>query len=360
AGPDVAGGHWGDDSLDRRWRAPTDAELRHGIDHFHQPPREVAGDPSWGEWHYFNVISPDRQRWAFVSFIVAGAVGGAADRWGGQVLVTLHEQGKPERRFTTNVPSPLVHYSTTSADLAIGDSRVEVQPDGRYLVRARAREDGRGTPLTIDLVVSPAAGAYFPGAALTSGVVSGYVVPALRADASGSLCVGGSCTTYDAVQAYHDHNWGVWRGVTWEWGAARAGDYTVLYGRIEPPDSVSAAQPLFVYLVDRQGFLAVFRPRAIRYVDARTTIVNGRSIRTPATAEMVDVRGADTLRLRLDIEDASASDTRTALVERGDALGARQLSRPYFVQMKGTATIGGRIRGTPLAGRGAGFFETYR
>ncbi|HET7190131.1 MAG TPA: ABC transporter permease, partial [Gemmatimonadaceae bacterium] len=61
AGPDVAGGHWGDDSLDRRWRAPTDAELRHDIDHFHQPPREVAGDPSWGEWHYFNVISPDRQ-----------------------------------------------------------------------------------------------------------------------------------------------------------------------------------------------------------------------------------------------------------------------------------------------------------
>ena len=230
-----------------------DAELRHDIDHFHLPPREVAGDPSWGEWHYFNVISPDRQRWAFVSFIVAGAVGGAADRWGGQVLVTLHEQGKPERRFTSNVPSPLVHYSTTSADLAIGDSRVEVQPDGRYLVRARAREDGRGTPLTIDLVVSPAAGAYFPGAALTSGVVSGYVVPALRADASGSLCVGGACTTYDAVQAYHDHNWGVWRGVTWEWGAARAGEYTLLYGRIEPPDSVSAAQPLFVYLVDSRG-----------------------------------------------------------------------------------------------------------
>ena len=95
-------------------------------------------------------------------------------------------------------------------------------------------------------------------------------------------------------------------------------------------------------------------------MDGRTTIVNGRSIRTPATAEMVDVRGADTLRLRLDIEDASASDTRAAAVERGDALGARQLSRPYFVQMKGTATIGGRIRGTPLAGTGAGFFETYR
>ena len=360
AGPDVTSGQWNDDSLDRRWRAPSDAELRHDIDRFHAPPAEVAGDPSWGEWHYFNVISADRRQWAFVSFIVAGAVGGAADRWGGQVLVTLHEQGTPQRRFTSTVPSTGVRFSTTDANVAIGESRVDVQSDGRYRVRARAREDASGASLSLDLVVSPAPGAYFPGAALTSGVVSGYVVPALRADATGTLCVAGACTPYENVQAYHDHNWGVWRGVTWEWGAARAGEYTLLYGRIEPPDSVSSAQPLFVYLVDRSGFLAVFRPRTIRYDDARTTIVSGRAIRTPATADLVDVRGDDTLRLTLRIEDASASDTRVAMVERGEALAARNLKRPYFVQMKGTATIAGRIRGTPLAGTGAGFFETYR
>jgi hypothetical protein len=360
AAPDLMAGIWRDDTLDRRWRDPTAAELRHDIDHFHMPPPEVAGDPSWGEWHYFNVISPDRSRWVFVSFIVAGDVGGPADRWGGQVLVTLHEQGKKERRFTATASSAAVRYSTTDADLAIGESRVDVQPDGRYHVRARARERGAGAALALDLIVSPAPGAFFPGAALTSGVVSGYVVPALRADASGTVCVGSACARYEDAQAYHDHNWGVWRGVTWEWGAARAGEYTLLYGRIDPPDSVSSAQPLFVYLVDRAGFLAVFRPRVIRYDDARTTIVDGRSIRTPALAEMVDVRGSDTLRLTLRIEDASATDTRTAMVERGEALAARRLPRPYFVQMKGTASIGGRIRGTPLAGTGAGFFETYR
>ena len=75
---------------------------------------------------------------------------------------------------------------------------------------------------------------------------------------------------------------------------------------------------------------------------------------------MVDVRGDDTLRISLAIEDATATDTRTPAVERGDALAGRAIARPYFVQMKGTATISGRIRGTPLAGRGAGFFETYR
>jgi hypothetical protein len=360
AGPDVAAGRWDDDSLDRRWRAPTDAELRHEIDHFHDPPPEVAGNPSWAEWHYFNVVSPDRRRWAFISFIVAGEVKGAVDRWGGQVLVTLHEQGRPQRRFSSVAASTSVRYSTTDADVAIGESRVDVQPDGRYRVRARAHEETGGAPLALDLIVSPAAGAYFPGAALTSGLVSGYVVPALRADASGTLCVAARCTRYDGVQAYHDHNWGVWRGVTWEWGAARAGGYTLLYGRVQPPDSSATAQPLFVYLVDQAGFLAVFRPREIRYHDARITVVGGHAIRTPATAELVDVRGDDTLRLTLRIEDASASDTRTAMIERGEALEARRLAHPWFVQMKGTATIAGRIRGTPLTGTGAGFFETYR
>ena len=360
AAPNIVAGTWGDDSLDRRWRAPTAAELRHEIDHFHLPPQQAVGDPSWAEWHYFNVISPDRTEWAFASFIVAGDVGGSSGTWGGQVLVTLHAQGAPERRFTASVPASQVRFSVRDADLRIGESRVDVRANGRYRVHAVAREGASGAPLTLDLDIAPSPGAYFPGASIASGIVSGYVVPALRADATGSLCVSGRCTSYDGVQAYHDHNWGVWRGVSWEWGATRAGVYTLLYGRVEQPDSVSAVTPLFVYLVDSSGFLGVFRPRDIRYVDGRTTRVAGGTIRTPSTAELVDIRGEDTLRLTLAMEDATATDTRSALVERGEGLDARHLPRPYFVQMKGRATIAGRIRGTPLAGTGAGFFETYR
>jgi hypothetical protein len=360
AAPNVIGGDWSDDSLDRRWRAPSAAELRHEIDHFHLPPPQAAGDKSWAEWHYFNVISPDAKQWAFVSFIVAGEVGSSNGKWGGQVLVTLHEQGKPARRFTSAAPSGEVRFSTDDANLRIGESQVDVLANGHYAVHARAREDVGGAPLTLDLDVAPSPGAYFPGASVTTGIVSGYVVPALRADATGELCVGGACRRYEDVQAYHDHNWGVWRGVSWEWGAARAGEYTLLYGRVDQPDSVGVTQPLFVYLVDRSGFLGVFRPRDIRYVDGRVTRVGANMIRTPSTAELIDIRGSDTLRLTLAIEDAAATDTRGSTVERGEGLDARQLARPYFVQMKGTATITGRIRGTPLAGKGAGFFETYR
>ena len=59
-------------------------------------------------------------------------------------------------------------------------------------------------------------------------------------------------------------------------------------------------------------------------------------------------------------EDATATDTRRPLVERGESGLARQIDRPYFIQMKGTARLSGRIDGKPVAGEGAGFFETYR
>jgi len=357
--PALAAGDWADDTLDRRWRNPTLEELRHDIDHFHLPPATARRDRTWAEWHYFNVLSADRRRWAFISFILGGEV--PDGEWGGQVLVTLHEQGGRSRRFVAEVPPTGVRFSTMRADVDIGRSSVRVLPDGRYAVTAHATEQGSGDAVDVDLILTPASGAYFPGAALASGeVVSGYVVPALRADATGRICVRAACEELRAVQAYHDHNWGVWRGVTWEWGAARAGAYTLLYGRVQPADSAMATQPLFAYLVDSLGFLSVFRPREISYVDAGSVRADGAEIRVPSRATMIDVRGDDTLRVDLTIEDATATDTRRPTVERGDALAARGLSRPYFVQMKGIVRLTGRVAGRILSGEGSGFFETYR
>lgn len=355
----IAEGTWQDDEADRRWRAPTPFELRHEIDRFHLPAGTARGDSTWAEWHYFNVLSADARRWAFISFIIGGAV--PDGRWGAQVLVTLHEQGNPRaRRFTALVPPERVAFSTTRADLTLGSSTVRVLPNGDYAVRARAREDETGTPLDLDLVVRPSPRQYFPDASLGGdAVVSGYVVPALRAEADGSLCVAARCERYERAQAYHDHNWGVWRGVTWEWGAGRAGEFTVLYGRVEPPDTVARSQPLFVYVVDSLGFVALFRPRAVQYEDGRRARVAGGEIPVPSRGVMIDVRGNDTLRLELLIDDATATDTRTPGAERGDA-NARRLERPWFIQMKGRARLTGRVNGRPLAGEGIGFFETYR
>ncbi len=361
--PTITSGKWQDDDGDRRWIAPTLAEWRHDIDHFHRPPEGMANRDSWGEWHYFNVISADASRWAFLSFIVGGDVTG--DAWGGQVLVTLHERGRVPRRFSANIPREAVRFSTRDADVEIGQASVRVMPDGRYAVRAVVREETGGAPMRVDLVVSPTDRVDFPGATLISGdFASGYAVPGLRAEATGTICVSSQCDAFDGAQAYHDHNWGGWRGVTWEWGATRAGAYTLLYGRVAPEDSAESSMagqaPLFVYLTDGSGFLALFRPRIIQYQDTRTVATRDGLLRVPARAELLDIRGADTLRLSLTIDDAVASDTRQARAERGEGLESRSLRRPFFVQMAGEAVLTGRVRGAVLAGRGRGFFETYR
>ncbi len=354
--PALAAGAWDDDAGDARWARPTPAQLRDDIDHFHLPPDELtaAERASWAEWHYFNVLSADRKRWAFITLLAGGDI--PKGRWGGETLVTLREEGKSERRFVAYAPSSAVSLSTTRADLAVGESRVTLLPDGRYDVHAIARAaNGSGETATVHLVVSPAPRAYFPGAALGGAIVSGYAVPALRADASGEICASGACERFDAAQAYHDHNWGVWQGVTWEWGAARAGDYTFLYGRVDTPESDHGS--LILYLVDSLGFRSLFRPSRIAYEDARTISVNGRSLRVPATARMIDVRGDDTLRVELQVEDAIGTDMR-----RGNERGGRgaAMAYPYFIQMKGIARLTGRIGGHPISGTGAGFFETYR
>lgn len=345
----VKSGTWRDDDGDRRWSHPTIVELRHDIDHFHLPNDSTANRDTWAEWHYFNVLSADRKRWAFISFIVGGDV--TSEKWGGSVAITLREEEKESRKFESLNPRQRVQFSTSTADVRIGESSVSILPNGDYRVIAAAR--GASGKLDVDLVVHPAPRAYFPGASIgTEGFVSGYTVPALRASATGSICVESACERYESAQAYHDHNWGVWRGVTWDWGASRAGPYTILYGRVIAPDS-RREQPLFVYLIDSLGFRAVMRPATISYEDGRTTKVGGREIRVPSRAVFADVRGADTLRVELSIEDAIATETR-------QSAGLPQFGGPYFIQMKGTATLSGRLGGEKISGTGTGFFETYR
>jgi hypothetical protein len=356
AAPEIVEGAWGDDDSDRRWVAPTARELRHDIDHFHLPGDSVENRETWAEWHYFNVLSQGGKRWAFISFIVGGDVTGS--KWSGRLGITLREEGGATRRFGVTLDRSKVRFSTSDANLVFGDSRITVLADGDYEVRARAQG------IDISLIVHPAPQAYFPGVAMGSGgFVSGYTVPALRAWASGTLCVDGQCEKLDNAQSYHDHNWGVWRGVTWDWGASRAGQYTFLYGRVYPPDSTASVPPVLVYLIDSLGFRAVFRPKVISYEDGRTIRAGSTTLHVPSRAMMFDVRGDDTLRIDLSVEDAIATDTRpdaaTSEGERGDPLGTAK-AHPYFIQMKGTARISGRLEGVPLTGTGTGFFETYR
>lgn len=354
AAPTIVAGRWEDDAGDADVLTPGPAGLRHQMDRFHVTPAAVAPGEreTWGEWHYFNVLGADARRWAFITLAIGGDVPDGA--WGGNVLITLHEQGRPARRFETLLPAALIAFDTTRADLALGTNRVTLQDDGRYQVVATAREVGGSAEARVDLVVTPEPAAYFPGAEIGGeSLQSGYAVPALRAVASGRVCVNERCDVYEAAQSYHDHNWGVWRDVTWEWGSARVGAYSLLYGRVQRGGADAVDEPLFLYLVDSLGFAGVFRPREITYEDGRQAVVNGRRVNVPARGLLMDVRGADTLRLELEVEDATATPMRAR--RPGEQVSARA-----FIQMKGRAHLSGRLDGRAIDERGRGFFETWR
>ncbi len=359
--PPLREGRWDDHDRDRAWLTPTAREAMVQIDHLHHVPPSIAADArtSWAEWHYFNVLSADGNERAFVTLMLVGDVPNG--RWGGQVLIARHAKGRAMQRYSRRAPATAVQFDTTDADLVIASASVRVTDRGTYLVEADAPAEAGGPSSRVRMEVVPAPRQYFPGADLGGqGLVSGYAVPALRGAATGEICTGTSCWRFVDAQAYHDHNWGIWRNVNWEWGASRAGEFTFLYGRVQQVDAAAARAPVFFYLVDSLGFRTLFRPADVQWTDDRTLTVDGTRIAVPSRGQMSEVRGGDTLVVELLIDDVAATDTRRSLVERGETAAARAAKAPWFLQLSGRARLRGRVDGRPIAGEGRGFFETYR
>ena len=336
AGLRVVEGLWEDSRDDRAWISPSGEELYHELDRFHLPE---GNDSTWGEWHYFNVVTGPNEWW-YLSFVVGGLVG--RGQWGGQLLATLHREDGSLRRYASDVPASAVQLDTASADLILGASSVR-QQGGVY------RIEGRVPGLSFDLELTPAPNQFFPTVELREpGLLSGYVVPALRASATGRFCVDGACKAVREGPAYHDHNWGVWRGTTWEWGMGHGERVSLLYGGVlaESRDTASGASPFFLALFDSLGVLQVYR---FTGVDQRGTMAarGAPGIEAPASLHLVARREADTLRLDIRVLDAQASRS-----------GAGGFGR-WFLQLRGEFTLEGTAAGTRVSETGRGFFETY-
>lgn len=352
AGLDVRQGRWSDSPADSAYVAPTAQQLYDELDRFHVPP---APDSSWGEWHYFNVTTgPDE--WWYVTYLVGGEVSAArppaADaRWGGRMLVTHRRADGRYERFTAEAPAAAVRFDTARADLTIGPSTVR-QRDGVY--RLDARGSGSAGAVRLDLELHPVRHRYFPPVELRDDeFVSGYVVPGLAATASGTICAGGRCSRVTEVPAYHDHNWGVWRDVTWEWGAARGGTLSLLYGGVYGPERDDAGagtpvtSPFFLTLVDSLGVRQVLRFGRVAY-EGDQPAAGAPGASAPRRFTLVGTRGADSVTLAVDVEHALATEMRTASFRR------------RFLQMRGRFELRGRVAGAEVSDSGRGFFETYR
>ncbi len=125
------------------------------------------------------------EEWWYITYLVGGEL--PAGEWGGQLLVTRRTPSGHYERFTALASSSLVAFDTTRADVTIARSSVR-QHEGTYRLHAEA--GGEGGRVRIDLTLVPARHRYFPAVELRNDeIVSGYVVPALSARASGRICV---------------------------------------------------------------------------------------------------------------------------------------------------------------------------
>jgi hypothetical protein len=337
----VRQGRWRDSPSDSAYIAPTPQQLYDELDRFHLP---AAPDPSWAEWHYFNiVVSPDE--WWYITYLLGG------EGLQGQLLLTHRRPDGAYDRYTSRAPPERVSLDTNRADVAIGTSSVR-QKDGKYRVRAFA-EDAPGS-VSMDLDLRPLANRYFPPIELREdGFVTGYVVPALGARASGEICVAGKCTRIHDAPAYHDHNWGVWQDVTWEWGIARGHSLSVLYGGVYSPEHIRQGEdrtidsPFFLTSVDSLGVRQVLRFTTIGYSGSRQA-AGPSGATSPRAFSFVAAQGSDTLRLNVRVVDALATRMGTGAFRR------------VFLQMRGRFLLSGRLQGEAVADSGVGFFETYR
>jgi hypothetical protein len=330
ARPKLLSGRWMDSDADRRWAAPSEDELLREIDHFHQP-RGAALDSTWAEWHYFNVVL-DSARWIYLTLADGGRVG-VPGRWGGRVLLTVRGPTGEHRSLTSSVAGDAVRFDTASPDLALGGAGSVRLEGGAYVVHAEAGG------ARVDLRVTPSPRRYFPPTDVGgSTLISGYVAPALYARADGQVCLP-RCETVRGAQAYHDHNWGVWRDVSWEWGSASDTALSLIYGVVRGDSA--GQQGMFAYLSDGRGVRGVYRPGGIEFVDTRPEPVPRGSIRVPRRFRFEDRRRG--FRVNVDVLAAHATDQ-------------HRPRRRWFVQMRGIATVEADGR---VLGRLPGFFETY-
>jgi hypothetical protein len=245
---------WTDAPSDRSWTSPDPGELLRAMDRFHPIPDAPARADSWAEWLYFNGRTPDGAVRFYLSFMT-GPRRGDAGRSAG-VRLQLERNGKIEN-FSRRAVVPEAALLADAPDLDIAGNRVRLE-GLRYRIELDLPAERGGSGLKGEIALDATPGRSVPPFVMRGrgGWLSGYVVPVLSGTLSGVLEVGGRRIALDDALGYHDHNWGFWRGVSWQWGQVTHQGYSFLYGRVRPPaDAVPREQ------ADRiPGVLAVIGP----------------------------------------------------------------------------------------------------
>jgi hypothetical protein len=342
---------WVDAPGDARWSTLDAGDLLRSLDRFHQPPDVPEFASSWAEWLYFNGRSADGRARFYLSFIVGPELPSRRGFRSAGVRLQLDRDGK-----TTNysahdeVDGRTIIDHAPDLDIAGNQVRLEGQ---RYRIALRLKAERDGSELTGTLTLDPDAGRSLPPAVIRGarGWLSGYVVPVLSGRLTGSFKTSGASgtpgTTMVEGAGYHDHNWGFWRDVRWQWGQVAAGDLSFIYGRVFPPTDVADPDRI-------PGFLGVLDQHGLVGVATNVQIAEQKPGQSPALAGAPPAITVTARSSGLDLTLTFSTDraVRTALAMTGGATD--------FVQMGGTYRVEGRAgsRSIDVTARGAA--ETFQ
>jgi hypothetical protein len=332
---------WRDTTADAAWAAGTPDRVLRQIDRFHPIPDAPRWEASWAEWLYFNGRAGDAR--FYLTFMVGPRT--QAGRRSAGVRLQLERQGQ-----MTNYSGAAEIDDADVArapDLTIGANRVTLE-GLRYHVHLELVSE-RGERASGDLTLDASPGKLVPPIEITGahGWRTGYVVPVMSGALDGRLDVGGTSISWHGGTGYHDHNWGFWEGVSWQWGQTQAvadtgrGPVSLLFGRVFPPRE--AADP------DRiPGFLGVLGPDGpLGY--ATNVRINERNDASGKPTQ-ISIAGAGP---GLDVN--VRFDVASTVVSRRTQAGGLD-----FLQMRGSYTVNGRAGGKPLQFTAAGAAETFR
>jgi hypothetical protein len=363
---------WTDAPGDERWSRPESGGVLRAMDRFHAIPDVPARARSWAEWLYFNGRSRDGRLRVYVTFLV-GPWADTPGRRHATVRVQIERDGRSSN-YSAHEEVDEALVLANAPDLEIAGNRVRL--DGRtyhmtlavdsdrdasvtqLLQPAPARLKPRATTadqsspvaqgfspakkVTGEIVLEAALNQSLPPSAIrgAGGWVSGYVVPVLAGTMRGTLRIGGESIVFENAAGYHDHNWGFWEGVSWQWGQVAHGDLSVVYGRIFPPADV--ADPARV-----PGYLALLGPDGPLAFAAGVTIDDAQLGRVNINAKSRDV----------DLQMAFVADetVRTAM----DLIGAG-VTPLDFIQMGGAFRVTGTAAGRSLDFNARGSAETFK
>ena len=328
-------GGWVDAPEDAAWTGGDPAAVLRTMDRFHPVPDVPERTSSWAEWLYFNGTANGAR--FYLTFMVG------PPRAGGRRAAGVRLQLDRGGRVTSYAEAADVDETGVLAeapDLTIGKSRVRLEGLRYRIALDLPRVKG---DITIDAV---------PGRALpplvirgARGWLSGYVVPVMSGPLAGTLTAGDETISLAGGTGYHDHNWGFWEGVSWQWGQVQHDGLSFVYGRVRPP--ADAADPERI-----PGFLAALGPDGpVGYA----TDVSIEETNDPASGRprRIVVRGhGPSLSLTMDLSVEDEVVTRQPARAFGAAMD--------FLQLRARYRVTGQAGESRLDFEAPGSAETFR